>query len=75
MSLATVVEIVKGRGEPVTQPLVFPHGSAALLVLPASMECPKCHRMVRLAVNRAGATKCLGCDEGELALQTSAPTR
>ena len=75
MSFTTVVEIVRGNGEPVTAPLIFPHGSAALLVLPESIECRQCHRMVRLAVNRAGETKCLGCDPGEAAVQTSAPTR
>lgn len=54
--------------------LVFPHGSAALVVLPDAVECPRCHRMVRLAVNRNGKTSCLGCDPGE-SLQTSAPIK
>lgn len=60
------------KGEVVGHPLVFPHGNAALLVLPSSVECPQCHRMVRLAVNREGKTLCLGCDPGEPAVQTSA---
>lgn len=62
------------KSEVVATTLAFPHGTGTLLVLPKSIDCPKCHRSVRLAVNRAGTTVCLGCDEGEQqTLRTSAP--
>jgi hypothetical protein len=73
LSLGTVVELCRGDGATLREPLIFPHGTGALLVLPDALECPSCHRMCRLAVNRGGETLCLGCDKGEPALQTSAP--
>lgn len=45
------------------RPVFFPHGSAMLVVLPTSTECPKCNRNVRLCVNREGRTLCVSCDE------------
>ncbi len=43
--------------------IVFPHGEAALVVLPGAVECPTCHRAVRLVINRNGRTRCVACDE------------
>lgn len=44
-------------------PVFFPHGNAMLIALPTSTECPKCHRTVRLCINREGTTLCVACDE------------
>lgn len=61
------------KSEVVTAPIVFPHGTAALIVLPESVVC-RCGYAVRLVINRNGQTLCVSCDPGEPALQTSAPT-